>query len=320
MPAPFDFVNRPPSTAWEPMQISTGQTFWIWVKPAHFPQGVLVMLPEDMPRGTPESPTMRVLLNSAQIPAEAIFSWAVNGMAFDSQQGQNPLLDQPLPLALQGADPGIMVAMAPVPAAPPAPMPPAMPMQQPVAMPLQANALNRPATAEELELLDSIKTEWNNSIAMEAELSRNRKLLTDMVGKLKSLNRDLNTDERTYSSSQDKRDWQDARRWLRDCSQSLARCLKEFDIGFTSKAGQRSSFEETYEKFVEPRIPFDGLSKAHSDYQIYHKSLQTLLSSMKSGLQHASQNGERRAQRVLASIAAKVRDGNTRKSFIDVIK
>jgi len=289
-----------------------------------------MMLPEDLPRGTPEAPTMRTLLSQCGIAAESTFSWAVNGMAFDTQGGQNPLLDQPLPPAMPGADPGIMVALAPVPAVAPPAQPPAglvapgmLPPHQaapPAAgMPVPVGGLGRSATAEEMEVLESISAEWNASISMEGELARHRKMLTDMVGKLKALNRDLNTDERTYSSSQDKRDWQDARRWLRDCSQNLARCLKEFDIGFTSKAGQRSAFEETYEKFVDPRIPFDGMMQAHADFQIYHKSLQTLLSSMRSGLQHASQNGERRAQRVQAAIAAKVRAGNTRKSFIDVI-
>ncbi len=323
---PFlDFFQRPPSVQWESVvsAVDARISYWVWFKPAHFPQGCILQLPEQLPRQAPQLLpliTMRSLLAQAGINPAQVVSWSLNGMTFDTQQGFNPLLDQPVPEPVAGGDSAILVSFLPPPAfLPPQPDPFAYGIPQGGQQLAASVGLSRVATALELELLDSIDAEWNASLALENDLSRHRKQLTDMLGKLKALNRDLNTDERTYSNSQDKKDWQDARRWLRDCHASLARCLKEYDIGFTSKAGQRTWFEETYEKHVISRQPFEGLTQAHADYQIYHKSLQTLLSSIKTGLQHASQNGERRAQKILTAIAAKVRQGGNNNTFLGVV-
>jgi len=321
----IDFSSRPASTSWEQVacpavpQLKLG----VWFKPATFPMGVVLAFPQGVNRAAFPQLTMRMLLDAIQLNPASIISWAVNGMTFDAAQGANPLLDQPLPPAIPGADPQIYVmCVAPVQVAPPMPMAPppgaAMPMAQ-VAPRGAAQAMNRQATSQELEWLDGIDAEWNASLNIEADLHRQRKRLVDMQSKLKTLNRDLNTDERTFSSSQDKKDWQDARRWLRDCSTKLARNLKDYDIGFTSAAGQRTWFEETYKTYVESKTPFEGMEQAFRDYQIYHKSLQTLNTSIKSAVQYAAQNGERRAQRLLAQIQAKVREGNAKKNFLGVI-
>ena len=342
-PQPFDFSQRPPSAQWEPVLLlqQPAVTGWVWFKPINFPQGLILLLPEQIDRNDPRIQpqlTVRRLTFALGIAGEQVLSWSVNGMHFEGQHGQNPLLDHPLPPGVAGVDPGIYVSLQPVQLTAPVPQPMygfdpqfqqqagfpqhgGMPVGMAGAMAARNASVgqNRAATTAELEIIDSIQAEWTTSLQMESELGRQRKQLVDMQAKLKSLNRDLNTDERTYSSSQDKKDWQDARRWLRDCSGSLARCLKEYDIGFTSRAGQRTWFEETYENFIVPRLPFDGMQQAHADFQIYHKQLQALNSAMKTGLQHSQLNGERRAQRILSAIAAKVRDGNSRNSFLGVI-
>ncbi|MCG6157966.1 hypothetical protein [Rubinisphaera margarita] len=320
-----DFASRPASAGWEQVTCSAVPqlTLGVWFKPATFPMGVVLAFPQGVNRAQFPQLTMRMLLDAMRLEPSSIISWAINGMTFDAAQGTNPLLDQPLPPSMPGADPQIYVmCAAPVPVAPPMPVAPppmaAAPMPQ-MAPRGAAQGMNRQPSPQELEWLDGIDAEWNASLNIEADLHRQRKRLVDMQSKLKTLNRDLNSDERTYSSSQDKKDWQDARRWLRDCSTKLSRNLKDYDIGFTSAAGQRTWFEETYKAYVETKLPFEGMEQAFRDYQMYHKSLQTLNTSIKSAVQYAAQNGERRAQRLISQIQAKVREGNAKKNFLGVI-
>lgn len=318
----FDFSLWPASTSWLVGNCFPNETrpFWYWVKSPAFPIGIIVLFPPENPQGIDPRLTMRRLLGQLHVPVECCFSWTLNGMIFESAAGTNPLLDQPLPPVLPGADPQIYITcefphvhqQAPIEQPSHIVMPQVLGRAVPIGM-------DREATPAEMELLVGIHGEWGSSLHLEADLLRQRKKITDLNGKLKTLNRDLNTDERTYSSSQDKKDWQDARRWLRDCQQKLARCLKDYDIGFTSAAGQRTWFEEAYENFVVPRKPFEGLEQAFRDFQIYHKSLQSLNNSMKGAIQFSMQNGEKRAQRVLNTIQAKVREGNAKKSFLGVI-
>ncbi|HBN77033.1 MAG TPA: hypothetical protein DD473_14695 [Planctomycetaceae bacterium] len=323
----IDFSTRPASTVWEQIVCPAAPNliFWCWFKPVNFPHGVVVLFPQEIDRSQIPNLTMRAILQAIGINFQQVTSWALNGMTFEAAQGSNPLLDQPLPPAIPGGDPQVYIACH-VPVAPMMPVAPQM-MQPEANMAMPAfgttralsQGINRGPSAIEMEWLEGMHAEWNSSVMIEADLLRQRKKIVDVSARLKSLNRDLNTDERTYSSSQDKKDWQDARRWLRDCGTKLARCLKDYDIGFTSSAGQRTWFEETYEQFVEKKLPFDGMEQAFRDYQIYHKSLQNLNSSMKSAVQYAMQNGERKAQRVINTIQSKVREGNAKKSFMGVI-
>ncbi len=80
--------------------------------------------------------------------------------------------------------------------------------------------------------------------------------------RINSLNRDMSPEETRGSDSQDKRDWQEARRWLRDVSGRVGRFLKDHVVGMTSNAGKRNSFEAIYQQYVIPRRSFDGLTQA----------------------------------------------------------
>ena len=64
-----------------------------------------------------------------------------------------------------------------------------------------------------------------------------RKMLSELGSRLKGLNRDLTSDERLYSSREDKQDWVEARRRLPivpqtpvDPSQVVLRCYREAQI------------------------------------------------------------------------------------------
>jgi hypothetical protein len=169
------------------------------------------------------------------------------------------------------------------------------------------------------EIYKSIELDWVASLEIERDLTRLRKQLIDMMARLKTLNRDLTPPERLYSSNQDKKDWQDARRWLRDSSTKCWRCIKDHDIGDTSSAGQRKWFEETYQNIILPRKPFDGLQQASRDFEGYRKLVQTLHNTMSTTHSMAAIDGERRAQAVLARIAQKVREATNKKNFLGVI-
>jgi len=323
-----DFQQRTPSPNWEQLTSAQWPGFvaWYWVKPPTFPHGVAISIPQEIDRTAVPGLTVRSLLEAIDIKPQTVLSWAINGVTVDAAGGQNPLMGQPLPAAVPGVDSQLFVLCQPLPTTP---APPPGVQGQPQTANAQAAQSNfvrasavgmtRQPTQDELECLEGIDEEWHAALAIEGDLQRQRKKVVDMAGKLKSLTRDLSADERTYSGSQDKRDWQDARRWLRDCEGKLTRCLKEYDIGFTSKAGQRAWFERTYENFVEKKLPFEGMDQAYREYQINHKTLQTLNATMKNAVQHASQNGERRARRILATINEKVRRGNTKSSFLGAI-
>ena len=128
-----------------------------------------------------------------------------------------------------------------------------------------------------------------------------------MLVKLNSLNRDLSPDERLHSDRQDKNDWMEARRWLRDVGAKVSRYIKEFDIGEASQAGKREWFEQTYEAIIAPRRISDDLPRLEREFEAHRKQLQTLMANMNNAYSSAVQDGERRAQQILTHIASKVR-------------
>ena len=127
------------------------------------------------------------------------------------------------------------------------------------------------------------------------------------------MNRDLSSEEARCGDQLDKRDWQDARRWLRDGAARLSRFLKDHHMGMTSTAGKRESYAAIYRQYVVPRHSFDGLAQAEREFEFHRKSLQTLLNNMNAAHSAAVQDGERRAQQVLTRIAAKVRTARAKR-------
>lgn len=315
-PAAAGFASRMPSQTWEQIRFAEGpQDFvWVWFKPAVVPSGLIVRVPDEA--SPARSLTLRALLHLAGVDPTWVAMWQVYGMAYPGMNGVNPLLDQTIPAPAAGADPNLVVYVA-------APQPSYMPaMMPPMAMPaMLANASPSagPATGPSAELLERLDIEWNAAMDVEKDLDRLRKMLVDMMSRLKSMNRDLNPDERLYSSREDKQDWLDARRFLRDSDNKLRAAVKEFDIGDPSSAGHKRYFEQLHARFVAPRIPFDGMEQALNGFEFYRKLLTTLHGKMNSVYLAAQSNAERRAQMVLARIANKVREAGNKKTALGVV-
>jgi hypothetical protein len=85
--------------------------------------------------------------------------------------------------------------------------------------------------------------------------------------------------------------------------------IKDHDIGIASAAGRRNQYEEFYKQYIIPRRPFDGLDAFQREFEAHRKTVQHLLMQMTLVQNQAIQDGERRAQQVLARITAKVRLG-----------
>ena len=128
------------------------------------------------------------------------------------------------------------------------------------------------------------------------------------------LNRDLKPEEHLAADNADKKDWQDARRWLRDASAVLAKSIKQIDTGIISGAGQRHRFADIIQQYVEPRRLFPGLKQAVIDFEMHHRTVKNVLMAAQAALNKGSADGERRANTVLNRIAAKMRQrrSNTR--------
>lgn len=307
------FAFRPPSQGWEQIRFADGpQSFlWVWFKPTTAPQGLIVRIPDEVSQA--QSLTLRIILHLAGVDPTWVAMWQVYGMAYPGLSGANPLLDQPIPAPVAGADPSIVIFVG-------VPQPVFVPMPQ-FAMPMGSlvSQASPPLSGNSVETLERLDIEWTAAMDVEKDLERLRKMLVDMMSRLKSMNRDLNPDERLYSSREDKQDWQDARRFLRDSDNRLRAAVKEFDIGDPSSAGHKRHFEGLYSQFVAPRVPFDGMEQALNGFEFYRKLLTTLQGKMNSVFLAAQSNAERRAQMVLARIANKVREASNKKTALGVV-
>ena len=308
------FLARPASQTWEQVALSdgTGHFVWVWFKPPYAPQGLVVRIPEEVWQITSQAPplTLRSVLQTVGIDPGCVTMWQLYGLAYQGWNGTNPLLDQPIPVPGPGVVADVLVYVA-------VPQPQfnyAMPGFAPPMTPFAA-VPGRDLTAT----FDRLDTEWNAALDVEKDLDRLRKMMVDLTGRLKSLNRDLSSDERLYSSREDKQDWVDSRRMLRDSEQRLRGCIKDFDIGDSSSAGYRKGFEQIHRQHVVPRIPYDGIDQAVEQFVFYRKLVTTLQGKMNNAYLGAVNNGERRAQQVLVRIAAKVREGQTRKTALGVM-
>ena len=321
------FARLAPSTGWSTIVFPECPecSLWVWYKPADLMTGLVLNLPAESWAVYPYriGPfTLRRLIQLAGIDPVLVLRWTLHGAAYDGMQGTNPLFDQPLPPPLEGVEPNIQVEIG-VPATPAvmpgdAMLPVAPPALDVSAIESETHA-SASASGNALEILEGMEKDWLACCEIEKDLTRMRKKLVDLGGRLKSLNRDLNSDERLYSNGNDKKDWADARRGLRS---GMARChmyIKNFDIGDTSTAGRGKWIAQIYKDYVEPRVPFDGIQQAEQEFIIYRKTMLTLQSNMSNAFSQAGQQAERKAQQVLNTIQAKVRKGGARKHFIDVV-
>jgi hypothetical protein len=320
-----NFAVRLPSQQWEALNWASDPQHpaWVWFKPPALPQGLAVRIPEETWRTSShlQQLTVRRLLQTAGVDPSCVGMWQFGGMSFPGMNGANPLLDQPLPAPAPGGIPEITVVVNVPMMLPPMNYFPPMAHVPMASAPMHAAPTTAagPMTGNHAEIFERLDIEWTAVLDLEKDLERLRKLLVDLSARMKILNRDLNSDERLYSSREDKQDWQDARRFLRDGENRLRACVKEFDIGDPSSAGYRRGLEHIYQTFVVPRVPFPGIESAVGQFEAHRKMVTTLQGKMNNAYLGAVQNGERRAQQVLARIAGKVREAGNKKTALGVV-
>jgi hypothetical protein len=297
----MNFTERPPSTTWETIVLgdAPGCHVWIWFKPPQAPHGLSLRVPDALfsQHPQPQRVTLRYLLHMAGINAASVAMWSLLGASYHGMQGMNPVLDYPLPPPGPGVDPTIVVALN---VAPISPQPP--PARPPASQPAE-NTIH-----------GSIESDWHSSLLLEKQLTSARKKMSATLMRINSLNRDLNADEWRNADNRERTEWQEARRWLRDVATRLSRYIKDYDIGITSAAGKRTSFEATYEQCITRQQPVDGIEQLQRDFEAYRKTLQTLMNNMQSAQAAAERDGEQRAQRILGRIAASVRAARAKRS------
>lgn len=316
------FAARPPSQSWEPLLWANDPQHpaWVWLKPPTVPHGLALGIPEETWRTCPhlQHLTLRRLLLAAGVDPSCVAMWQFAGMPFPGMNGTNPIFDQPIPAPGPGVAPEIIVVInAPAGMMPPMSYPPPMAAAMMAAAPMHTSSSTFSGT--QAEMFERLDTEWTAVLDLEKDLERLRKMLVDLSARMKVLNRDLNSDERLYSSREDKQDWQDARRFLRDGENRLRACVKEFDIGDPSSAGYRRGLETIYHQFVVPRVPFNGIESAVGQFEAHRKLVTTLQGKMNNAYLGAVSNGERRAQQILARIAGKVREAGNKKTALGVM-
>jgi hypothetical protein len=232
------------------------------------------------------------------IDPAAVSMWVVFGTpcAGPSVGGPAAILDQPLVLPAGAADTNITIHVAAGTVLPAA----AMPVGQPVTTGGMGGVV-------EEGVYTSIRSHWSAIQAEMVKLDMLRKQIDDMASQLKSLNRDLNFEEKTHSTRQDRDAWDDARRWMRNASTQLSRCQKACDIGDVQSVGKKEWLQNIHDNFVVPRQPIDNPKGIESEFEFYRKMLVNLGNQVNGALSAASSDGLGRGRRVLAEIASKIR-------------
>ena len=307
----MSLAYRPPSYQWEfaPVPDLPQCAVWTWVRPANSPMDVLIRIPPEVHQRLAGWLTPRRLLAAVGGQPADVESWVAGGLLFSSGGENVPTFDQAAPLP--AADPQIVFRLrAPLPIPAAAPTFPSQSNPPPGAFPMGGAAAATGGDAE--RVFQAIEGDWQAIELLDTQLASVRKQLAAQQGKLQSLNRDLNADERVAADTLDKKDWQDARRWLRDCAAQVSRYIRDHDIGFTSAAGKRNVLEQYLRDYVTPRQAGGNLSAIQQEFEVYRKTAQVLLTAMQSASSAASRDGEQRAQQILTRIAAKTRSRSKR--------
>ena len=325
--APEAFQPNTPTSLWTMRQLLTATdvdpaAVVMWrVNGAAFPAagGTNPLL--DLPVPAPVPGADPNIVVTVALPAgPPVFPPGVGAPGTSMAAGSNGnLAGAALPVPGFAAGQAMPTALPAVPVVPAANGPVALP---PAGLPMGRNRKHEPvipAPAHLLEAYEHVEQDWRACQEAEKDLARLRQQCLDMMSRLKALNRDLTGPERIHSTNQEKKDWLHARRMLRDCSNRLWKCVKAHDIGYTSSAGQRRWYEETFEKYIAPRRYFEGFQDADRAFGTYRKIVTTLHIEMSNSLSIAQLDGERRAQQILARIAEKIREAGNRKNFLGVI-
>ncbi|MFO0917542.1 MAG: hypothetical protein U0872_04415 [Planctomycetaceae bacterium] len=293
---PVPFTQRMASTGWEQVILdATQQVFvWAWFKPVPAPNSIILQLPAALW----QRPAALCCLTIRQLVAatglESLAGWTYGGQFVAADQNSFAWLDAGLPPPT-GADPQLILWSQAV-------LPAAMPAQPSLA----AGAMDLLPGESPESLLDMIDYSWRSVLYLEADIERARMQLDGSMSRLNSLDRDLSFEEAQAADNLDKKDWVDARRFLRSAAHSLSRSIKEIHTGTLSAAGQRNRFEAMYQQYVKPRIPFPGMRQAAVDFEMHFKTARNILQAAQSVLSKGTQDAERRANSVLQRIAGKI--------------
>lgn len=293
------FEQRPASQNWEVVTLPTSPPLqlWAWFKPAQTPNAVMLQVP---PAGNvpPTGFTIRQTLHAVGVDPAAVSACQLFGFWFPGEGGHSAHFDQIVSGPAPGGDPGIVVYVDVA--------------GNPAAVPPRAGGApddgtgHQPLDDQSRELFRSFERDWKAARNSERQLTGLQKQLTDMQQRLSTMNRDLTGDEALYADRADLEDWRDARRFLRESSQRLGKCIKEFVAGETTYAGKREWFQQIYENYVTTQTPFSGMAEARSEFEYYRRTIQNLCDRMQAACHHAQHEGITKAQNVLSRIAVKV--------------
>lgn len=306
------FSTRPPSIQWEPVPLTPeGQiTLWVWFKPPHAPNSVALQIPVDFWQHPATCSRLTIRQLTVAVGIERLQGWTVFGQYYPWDGRTAEWLEIPLPPPAAGVEPSVILWELPA----------SLPINHPsatiipgLAGPANPTPGGTQPSGDVAMLLEQMEYHWNGILQIESDLRRVRMQLEQSVSRLSSLNRDLSSDEALAADNNDKKDWQDARRWLRDCAGGLSRSIKEIDVGLLSGAGQRNRFQDLVTQHIKPRIPFADMPQAAIDFEMFHKSARNVLIAAQSALSKGSADGERRANAVLRKIGAKIRARRSRR-------
>ncbi|HIF00340.1 MAG TPA: hypothetical protein EYG03_25815 [Planctomycetes bacterium] len=285
-----------------------GMALWAWDRPESLPSGFMVSIPAEVlaayPAGLPF--TLADILAAAAIAPNQFQAVSLFGTEWQQVSVYGAYLNCPVPLpTLDGCreisillSDGMSVVAAPGESVGDAVMEPAL-----------ASGASAPKPGRMFERIESA---WRASVQIERQLAGARQKLSAMLASLGKLDRDLGPDERVAADREDRDAWRDARRWMRDLAAKCHRELKSYDIGTTSAAGHRNWIEQVFKEVIEPRVPNNDMDRYHREFETYRRDMVNLQKSMNAALQGAQQNGTQRAQRILATISAKVRQRRAR--------
>ncbi len=298
------FHQRAASSNWEPIPLSGSLDpaciFWAWFKPQGVQNQLTITIPvETFQKFSSDNHlTLLRLLNAIPLEVSQLARVSLFGTPVEISCQDHPAIHQPILQPAAGIDPHIHFILATEPT---------------TGLSHVAESNNTGNDERVKNLRRAIDLDWNAVRGMETQLKILRKQLVSLLTRLNTLNRDLNPEETLHSDSLDLREWQDARRWLRDMSSKLTRYLKEYDIGMTSSAGNRHRLSQIYQQFIVTGLPLEGIEQIQHEFEAYRRMAHNLMQGMSSSHATAKIEGEQRAQQVLRKIAVKTRAARVRK-------
>ena len=311
-----------------------GIVLWAWYRPAHLPSGVVVSIPPEVlnafPAGFPIS--LGDVLAAAGVLPQQFQAVSMFGSEWHSAALFASVVNHPIPGVPTGCPPEIAMAVAEQQL-----MMPVMPMYHPgsnasmdmnafaghSAFPgLQSEDYGQYDDDDEFEddetaltddmMYHRIEASWKSARQIERQMTGLRQKLSTMQAALGKLDRELLPEERLASDREDRDEWSDVRRWMRELQTKCHREIKSFDIGMTSGAGGRRRLEEIYLTLIEPHVASGQLATYRAEFDQFRKDMVSLQRAMVTALQAASQNGTQRASRILSKIAGKIREMRVR--------